>query len=116
MSNTCVATRPSALDDMPWVEIDGDLEDAFEEFAAVADRRIDERNAPTSNTDIVVEPAADEVGLEAADHLRALDRAAYEDLLHVQELPLIDDETDAVAYEEATSGYAPSLADPLPHK
>jgi hypothetical protein len=119
MSNTCVAERPSALDDMPWIEIDADLENVFQEFVTAADRRIGAKNAPkvpAGNMAVLAEPAADEAELDeiAAERLRARDRAAFEDLLLVQDLPLIDDEADAEAYEEATSGHAPPLADRLP--
>jgi hypothetical protein len=120
MSNSFVAERPSALDELPWIELDQALsEDAIHEFSATADRRIRQRNAPRGAVAVLAEPAVDEVEVEelaVAERLRARDRAAYEDLRRVQDLPLIDDETDAEAYEEATSGYAPPLVDPTPHE
>ena len=104
------------MDDLPWVDLEVDLEASLIEFLAT--RSVSEKSRPKApSMAVLAEPAADEAEIEqlAAERLRVRDRAAFDDLLRMQELPLIDDETDAEAYEDATSGFAPPLANPHPH-
>jgi hypothetical protein len=125
MSTTFSAPVANALDDLPWIEVDGDVGDAYEQFAAAADQSIARRNAPRGVVVIAEEARALAAGPGLATYAATIaygaavdaaeqDRAAYESLLEAQNTPLINDEADDDAYLQATDGYAEPVAKPLP--
>ncbi len=73
-----------------WVVLDDDLAITEEELAAANGEYIE------------------------FDPQRDRDRAAYHALVAAQDMPLIEDEADDEAYEQATRGHARPVAKPLP--
>jgi hypothetical protein len=94
------------LDQLPWVEIDGDLERAFEEFVAAADAQQAEN---TGMVAVMVQPVDEQfVDQGIAD---------FEAMLCAQEVPLVRSQQDADALRELMRRPPPSrrpLPEPLP--
>jgi hypothetical protein len=97
MSNTYVDSMPSALHDLPWVELDGGLGDTFKEFVVAADRRIKERQGRRKVAIASVEPI-----IELSDEYVAVGTADadFAAMVNAQDVPLVRSTADADALRE----------------
>ena len=112
MSNTYAPEGPNALDNLPWVEVDGDLAEALEQFAGTADRRIARESAPKA-TEVVLIPtpayAGSALGCDAPD-----EASDMQDVLDFKDGAMIMTPTEQETFDELAQQRSPRLATPLP--
>jgi hypothetical protein len=113
MSNTYAPPRANALDELPWVEVDAVLADAFEEFVAAADKEIMRKSAPKDSGMIVIPRPAfvgsrlSEDGLEAQDDDMC-------DVLEFKDTAMDMTQAEQETFDALTQRRSPRLAKPLP--
>jgi hypothetical protein len=106
MSNTYAPERPTALDNSPWIEVDGDWAEALEQLVASGDRGIVGTTDTRQASMVVLPMPAFVEDTHDEDGLR--------DVLEFKNGAMTMTQAEREAFDALTRERSPRLAKPLP--